>query len=127
MYFEITLENGKITTPDSIEITRESTRERYWIKGQETLNIWDDEYLIWGNVTGVNARGEDYSIVTTDSLYVNTVCKFILDGTIEITVGNRPVLTLDYGDGQCDAIATLCKEDLCKDILLRYRRRFRKI
>jgi hypothetical protein len=35
------------------------------------------------------------------------VCRFIVSGTIEIRPENLPVRLLDYGDGECDNIATV--------------------
>jgi hypothetical protein len=125
MWFTIELQNGKITTPDGIVITRNSQRERHWVAGSGTPNIWDDEYKIWGTVDGITAFGEDYSCTIIDSLHVKMVCRLIVGGQVEIVAGEREPVVLDYGNGECDAVATLKRDDKSRQILLRYRPRLR--
>ncbi len=125
MWFTIELQNGKITTPDGIVITRNSERERHWIAGSGTPGILDDEYKIWGTVDGVTAYGEDYSCTIIDSLHIKIACRLIVGGQIEIVAGEREPVVLDYGDGECDAVATLTRDDHSRQILLRYRPRLR--
>ncbi|MBN2214500.1 MAG: hypothetical protein JW723_09665 [Bacteroidales bacterium] len=125
MWFKIELQNGKITTPDGIEITRNSYRERHWVAGEATPSIWDDEYKIWGTVDGMTAAGEDYSCTIIDSLHVKMACRFIVGGQVEVVVGEREPIILDYGDGDCDALAALTRDGQSKQILLRFRPRLR--
>ncbi|MBN2609939.1 MAG: hypothetical protein JXB00_00110 [Bacteroidales bacterium] len=125
MWFSIILQNGKITTPDGIEITRNSERERHWVAGAGTPSILDDEYKVWGTVTGNTASGEAYSCTTIDSLYIKLVCRLITGGKVEIAVGDREPVVLDYGNGECDATATLTRDGESKQITLRYRPRLK--
>ncbi|MFO7658277.1 MAG: hypothetical protein R6W78_14550 [Bacteroidales bacterium] len=125
MWFSIILQNGKITTPEGIEITRNSERERYWIAGAGTPSILDDEYKVWGSVTGTTASGEDFTCTTVDSLYIKLACRLITGGQVEIVVGSREPVVLDYGNGECDATATITRDGKSKQITLRYRPRLK--
>ena len=125
MWFNISLQNGKITTPDDIVITRNSERERHWVAGENTPSVFDDEYKVWGNVNGITANGEDYSCTTIDSLYVKIACRLIVGGKVEIVVGDREPVTIDYGNGECDALATVTRDGQSRQIILRYRPRLR--
>jgi hypothetical protein len=125
MWFTIELQNGKITTPDGIEITRNSHRERHWVAGANTISPLDDEYKIWGTVDGMTAFGEDYSCTIIDSLHVKMACRLIVGGQVEIVVGEREPFVLDYGNGECDAIATLKRDGRSRQIMLRYHPRLR--
>ena len=125
MWFTIDLQNGKIITPDGIEITRNSQRERYWVAGANTSSIMDDEYKIWGTVDGMTAFGEEYSCTIIDSLHVKMVCRLIVGGQVELLVGDREPVVLDYGNGECDATATLTRDGQSRQIMLKYRPRLR--
>ncbi len=125
MWFSITLQNGKITAPDGLEITRNSERERHWVAGEETLTPWDDEYKIWGSVDGFTANGENYTRAIIDSLHVSLACRFILSGKIESEVGDREPTIFDYGNGDCNAEATLSRGEYSKEIELRFRPKLR--
>ncbi len=123
-WFALSLQNGKITTPDGIVITRTSERERHWVAGEDTeLNPWDDEYRIMGTVEGVTGNGESYMHTIADSLQVRLACRFIVGGQIEFVFGNREPVVLDYGIGECDDIATLNRNGNTREIALRFRTR----
>ena len=122
--YSIELTGGRITTPDSIVITRESVRTREWVGGSETLwNIWDDVYFITGQTTGTNFRGVAYSRTIITPLEWAATCRFIKSGSIDIAVGVNDPITLDFGNGECDNEATVSRNGETKTILLRFRHR----
>jgi len=122
--YSIELTGGRITTPDSIVITRESVRTREWVGGSETLwNIWDDVYFITGQTTGTNFRGVAYSRTIITPLEWAATCRFIKSGSIDIAVGENDPITLDFGNGECDNEATVSRNGETKTILLRFRHR----
>lgn len=122
--YSIKLTGGKITTPDSIVITRESVRTREWVAGSDTWwNIWDDVYFITGQTTGINFRGVAYSRTIIIPLEWAATCRFIKSGSIDIVVGENDPITLDFGDGECDNEATVSRNGETRTILLRYRHR----
>ena len=121
--FSVTISDGKLTTPEGVEITRESTRTREWIEGESTLNVWDDKYEITGEATGINFKGNEYTRTITQSLVISASCRFPLSGVIESQDEEGSIVTLDYGAGDCDNKATVTKDGISKEILLRMKRR----
>ncbi|MCX6334037.1 MAG: hypothetical protein NT092_06990 [Bacteroidia bacterium] len=122
MVFSVTLTNGKLTMPDGRTIQRSFSREREWIAGLLTRNIWDDECFITGTANGVNIKGVSFSNTITTALYWKRACRFIVSGVVKIErTGFEPV-TLNYGEGECDAYATLTMGDKSKEIILKYHR-----
>jgi len=121
--FTIELVNGRITTPDTIVITREFTRTREWVTGDDTWNRWDDVYFITGSASGTNFKGESYTRTILTALEWATSCRFIKSGSIEIQVGEKSPIVIDYGDGVCDNKATVTKDGETREILLKLKHR----
>ena len=118
--FDVTLEGGKVTTPGGKEITKSYERTRTWSKGADTKWwIWDDEYLISGTATGTNRKGVNYTRTITTPLHIATTCRFIKSGSIEFNRENEELIVVDYGNGECDALATITVGDGSKEIKLR--------
>ncbi len=118
--FTVELVEGKVTTPDEVVIEREFTRIREWVAGEETPNHWDDIYFITGNTWGVNFKGKSYTRTILTPLEWAASCRFIKSGSVELVVGDRSPVVLDYGEGECDNEATLIKDGETKTILLRF-------
>lgn len=123
--FTVVLENGKIITPDGEEYTRETNRERFWIDGIDTPFHGDDKYLIWGVVEGINRAGKQYTRTITDSLHISVACKFILSGEIEVQIEGEDPFYINYGNGECDAVAQVNRKGDSKEIGIRYRHNHR--
>jgi hypothetical protein len=82
-------------------------RVRTWTTGYSTpMNISDDEYSITGTASGINRRGNEYVHTITSPLIAKMNCRWIVQGIIEFVV-NSQTAVLDYGEGECDRIATL--------------------
>jgi hypothetical protein len=122
MVFSATLTDGKLTLLNGKTIERSFNHEREWIAGLLTKNIWDDEYFITGTASGVNIKGVSFSNTITSALYWKRACRFIVSGVVKIErVGLEPV-EINYGEGECDAYATLTMGDKSKEILLKNHR-----
>ncbi len=50
-------------------------------------------------------------------------CRFIKSGSIEIQVGEKSPIVIDYGDGVCDNKATVTKDGETREILLKLKQR----
>lgn len=100
----------------------ESDRKREWIEGSGN-QIWSDNvYLITGNSNITKKNGKTKTIKITEALRREAFCKNIVSGKLEIT--NDGILsTLDYGNGECDDLATLTVGDLETIIQLKRKRR----
>lgn len=107
-YFLVNVDNASITSPDnSFTVSWDSTRQREWISGSETLWLVDDEYLITGQANGINRFGDPFEMVITQPLKITFVCPWIVSGTIEATPDDNIVRVLNYGSGNCDNNATI--------------------
>ena len=122
--FTVELVGGKITTPNGIVITRDFSRTREWVGGESTWwNFWDDVYFITGSANGINFKGESYTRTILTALEWAASCRFIKSGSIEIIVGDKSPLVIDYGDGECDNKATVTRDGETREILLKLRPR----
>lgn len=117
--YTITLQDGKITFTDGTTYTRTFTRTRTWVAGFDTpYYIWDDIHTVAGNAAGVNRNGNTYTHQITNALMIKLNCRWIVEGTIEMTVGDKSA-TLDYGNGDCDNIATVTINGKTYEVRLR--------
>jgi len=119
--FGVTLTGGKITFPDEKTITHEFDRQREYIAGYNTWNPWDDRCLITGVVTGTTIGGLSYTHTVINPLEWTAACRFLIRGTIRFEIEGVDPFELDYGDGECDAAATLSRGDETREITLRFR------
>jgi hypothetical protein len=107
LYFTIEVV-GVIQKPDGGgTFSWNSSRVREWIQGSDTHNRWDDIYLITGTAQGIRPNGLTWEREIMTPLRVELACRFIVSGTIEMRPQDRPVRLLDYGNGDCDNIATV--------------------
>jgi hypothetical protein len=122
MYFSVELTGGKVTTPAGKEITHEFSRTRTWIEGELTPRWrWDDKYIIAGEATGINRYGILYTRTITTPLIVAISCRWIMSGIIEIQPEGHSLIILDYGNGECDDVATITVNGQTKEIKLKGR------
>lgn len=109
IYYSVDV-NGQVVLASGGTITWTSSRTRQWIAGYNTAVCSDDVYSITGSASGTNTYGVQISAVITSPLIRNldSGCrKHFVQGTIEITPENHPVRILDFGNGNCDNIATV--------------------
>ncbi len=90
---------------------------REWIQGESTKDISDDVFVITGSVSGTNRNGIPVSATITTPLTKNA-CTWFVSGVVEITRGTMPTITLDYGNGNCDNLATITVNGHTKTITL---------
>jgi hypothetical protein len=121
--FSVKLMNGKLTLPDGKVIERSFEHQREWTSGFMTRNIWDDEFLITGNTTGVNINGVAYTNTIMTALNWKRVCRFIVSGVVEIQREGAEPVEINYGDGECDAVATVTLGGESKEIILKFKHR----
>lgn len=123
MVFSVKLTDGKLTLPNSSVIERSVDHQREWVAGFSTKNIWDDEVLITGTSSGVTVNGVAYTNSITTALHWKRVCKFIVSGVVKIEREGKDSVELNYGTGDCDALATVTAGDETKEITLRSKHR----
>ena len=119
-YFSVILEGGIVITPEGQEISKDVNRTRTFVEGFNTK--WDTRDDIWhinGVATGVNREGIAFTREITSPLWKEIGCRFITRGTVLIQAEGRPDVTLDYGDGDCDPVATITVDGETREIRLR--------
>lgn len=117
--------NIQITKPNNGgTITWNCTRTKELLNTNDPMCYQGQNYPInWpkakikinGSASGVNAKGENYTLVAKDlvkdftcSPYPNAPYRHpFISGTIEYTPGNKPTRYINYGNGTCDAEASI--------------------
>ena len=108
MYFSHSLSEGKVITPEGLELSKEYNRINEFVSGINTPRFrGDDEYMITGAASGINRDLISYTRTIIEPLHVASSCKWILSGTVEIVADDRETAILNYGDDICDDKATV--------------------
>ena len=113
----------KITSADGKIYTRTGTRVREMVEGFATFSNWEDNvFKIWGNHTTTFPNGTKFSSTTlkTQAHLIKMSCKmpFPVSGITEM-VKNDTKSTLDFGNGDCDKLATITINGVSKEIVLK--------
>ncbi len=74
-----------------------------------TRNIWDDEFLITGTSEGQTVNGLAYTNTIMNAIRWQRVCRFAVSGTVSIQCEGADPVVIDYGNGDCDDVATATK------------------
>jgi len=69
--------------------------------------------------TRVNGLKMTKTISESDPLVFKVLCHHIVSGVVAITTSNNRALTIDYGEGECDNLATITNGDKTRVIRLR--------
>ncbi len=101
------LVDGQITAPDGSIWFHNSVRYVTQVAGSSTpRNLLDDAYSISGNGQTTNPSGNSRTSIIETPLHKEVICEHIDQGTIRFQ-GPNHFATLDYGNGTCDALATI--------------------
>ena len=88
--------------------------------GFNTPQVSDDVYDVTGSSAGTNRNGVGYTTVIVTPLVKRADCfKYFVQGTVNITNVNNKTMTLDYGSGTCDNVATVTINGHTRTITLR--------
>lgn len=111
------------TWPNGQTASFVGTRTREWIEGFGTGFWGDNVFLITGKRTYTSRAGNEFVKEVTSPLRRELSCRFIVSGVLEISrLGNT--VSLDFGEGSCDAKGTFTYPDgTAEEVTLR---RFRK-
>lgn len=113
--FRIQLEGGEAIWPDGTTATREHCFIREWLRSTNTPTL---EAIRIGQCTdvdfaaeGVNRRGKAYKMKILEPLVYKRGCPIAVKGVKQfINVENGKVITVNYGDGECDRVITITVE-----------------
>lgn len=95
-----------VTWKDNSFAKKEGVKIREMIEGQGT-KIWGDNvFLITGNWKFTKKNGTILSVTVIEALRRELVCKFSVSGIIVLEKNENKGI-LNYGDGNCDDLATI--------------------
>ncbi len=101
-----------LTLPDGGTITRRIEKQRMWIEGIDTpLEHSDDVLQVTGKTETSTSAGESFIKEITEPLIKSGDCRHFVQGTVQFVQDGVVIAVLDYGDGECDNIATLTTAD----------------
>lgn len=113
MHYEVDLVNYVITRQDNKTIRYNGKHNRTWLEGFETnlytdgiQGVRDDVYSININGSGVSANGRSFTSKSLKDLIARNDCSYITEGILEVTPSNGNARKLDWGNGNCDNLAT---------------------
>lgn len=109
--------DGKITDTTGIVTTWNSTRYSVMIEGADTWEFYDDIYEVSGGGSGTYDN-IPFTVEITSPLVYQYECRFPVSGIIQITINDTDVIIIDFGDGECDNIATKQIGDTIEEITL---------
>ncbi|RTE53598.1 hypothetical protein EHW67_11390 [Arenibacter aquaticus] len=96
--------------PDGSTASFEGNRTREWIEGYGSGYWADNVFLITGKGTYNGKLGNVHSREITTPLRRELSCRFIVSGVVEVSRNDASV-SLDFGDGSCDAKGELTYPD----------------
>lgn len=124
--YSVQVSNGKITTPDGDLIEWESTRNNEWVEGESTTwdtnglaGILDDVYHITGTASGTNRDGRAFTATIVNALRVESDCRWITQGTLDVQPEDLKLRTIDFGSGSCDNEATISIDNRTYTVYMR--------
>lgn len=96
--------------PDGSTASFTGQRTREWIEGFGSGFWGDNVFLITGSSTFNGPAGNTYQKEVIEPLRREMACRFIVSGVLELSK-NGNTASLDFGDGECDAMGMLTKPD----------------
>jgi hypothetical protein len=121
-YFTI-VENGSVIRANGAgTVTWSSNRTRTWTAGFATPIRQDDVYEITGSSSGTSANGNVCSATILSPLVrkMSLECRrHFVAGELKLTIEGRPDRTINFGNGDCDDIATVTVNGETHTITLR--------
>ena len=104
--FTKTVADAQLTYGDTATMSWNSKKYSELIEGSETFKFADDVWSVTGGGSGVNIDGNNYTFTITSALIYKNGCFFPVSGEIEFTVPNEERIIINYGNGECDDVAT---------------------
>lgn len=107
-----------ITFADGSQYDREGIRTSEWAEGSDTpWNLSDDVHVATGNWSTTFPDGSVDSGEITTPIRRSFSCRYTSEGVLELH-RNSDVAILDYGNGDCDNVATVTINGVTREITL---------
>jgi len=97
-----------ITFEDGSIYSRKGNRTKEFVEGYDTASWYDNVFLVTGNETTSKPNGDTWTNTIQTPLKYVTACKkpYPVSGTI-LKVKNGVETVVDFGNGECDNLATV--------------------
>ena len=115
--FSVKIDDGKVTWPNGRGFTYVGTKTVTQVEGMDTKRIGDDIYEIERRNKTVYANGVTVIKNTETPLIKKISCPWLVQGILKIKI-NDAVLSINYGNGECDNKAILSWRGGEKEITL---------
>ncbi len=99
--------DAKLTYPDESTITWACEKYSEQVEGAGTILFADDVWSVTGTGSGINLDNKSYTMAITTALIYKSGCFYPVSGVVEIATEGEDTQVIDYGDGECDNIATV--------------------
>ena len=117
-YFNIEVVGVIVLANSGGTLSWNTSKVREWIEGYTTWNPFDDVYLITGSANGIRPHGQTWTREIITPLRVEIGCRWIVSGTMEIQPEGLSLRIVDWGNGECDNIATVLVNGVTYTIFL---------
>jgi len=118
-YFNISVQNAAIYNGGGT-IFWAANQTKIWYEGENTKNdISDDIFLTSGTSSGICLNGNSFTTKITTSLKSSVECGWTNSGSFITYPKNYSTITVDYGSGICDKVATATINQQDSEITLR--------
>lgn len=107
-----------VTWPDNSVASKNGTRTKELIEGQDTRAWGDNVFSITGNWNFTRKDGTVHVATITTPLRKELSCRFIVSGVIAFQKDDQAAV-LDFGDGTCDDLGEVTKDGVTETIHLR--------
>ena len=98
--------DGKLSYEDGTTNTWSCERFSELVEGGDTWLFRDDIYMVTGGGNGVNEEGLAFTTEISVPLEYIFACRFPVSGELTITIEGSEAVIINYGEGECDNIAT---------------------
>lgn len=99
LHFSVKIDDGKIIDKEGETINYTESSIRTWIAGHDSpMNIWDDEYLLEGQQSGISSKGVTYKLSIQEALHFVLLPRSIKSGIVDIEIGKLSDITLNFTD-----------------------------
>lgn len=119
LVFTVGIMEGKVIWPDETFLTRSSERTHTLTFGDTLL---DFELEVEGVASGTTRLGVHYTAETIEPLVFKSSCRgstyLPVSGIKTITIPEKPVITVNYGEGDCDKTFRITIGEGSKEVTL---------
>jgi len=112
LFYKVEVINGSLEFPDGEVIRHSSSRTFTWIEGEGTRDVTDNIFELTGSLSGTTIEDVNYTASLETPLILDTNCfenGYAYASSATIIIGLSTLtddITVDFGDGTCDAEAT---------------------